>query len=132
MMVVTPKRWVLYQVEFDLPASGNSKAVQSKTKSKKKGHSNLRLCLAIQPSEFSEAGLESTVVLPITSNVLKTEAFPLRVRLPANLPGLKKEHELLVDQIFACENDRFRKEVCPLPEELQEQVTRAVADFLSI
>lgn len=132
MMVVTPKRWVLYQVEFDLPSNGNGKAHLGKTKTKKKSSSNLRICLAIQPSEFSEAGLESTVVLPITSNVLKTEAFPLRVRLPANLSGLKKEHEILVDQIFACENDRFRKEICPLPEELQEQVIRAVADFLSL
>jgi mRNA interferase MazF len=77
-----PERWHLYVVDLE-PRVG--------TKPGK------RPCLAIQPSEFAAAGLPSTVVLPLTTRLVRTEAFPLRVRVPAGVCGLARDSDVLVD-----------------------------------
>jgi hypothetical protein len=41
--------------------------------------------LAIPPTEFGEAGLPSTVVLPLTTKIVRGDVFPLRVRIPAGV-----------------------------------------------
>jgi mRNA interferase MazF len=91
-----------------------------------------RPCLAIQPTEFAEAGLESTVVLPLTTRVTRADAFPLRVRIPEGTCGLERESDVLVDQILAWDNSLFRKELGLLPEGLIEQVMSALKDFLDL
>ena len=68
-MSPAPRRWHVYVVDLE---------PRVRTKPGKQ-----RPCLAVQPSEFAEAGLESTVVLPLTSKLTKADAFPLRVRVPA-------------------------------------------------
>jgi mRNA interferase MazF len=111
-----PRRWHLYIVDLE-PRVGTKPGKQ-------------RPCLAIQPSEFSEAGLESTVVLPLTTKVSKEDAFPLRVRIPAGTCGLERDSEVLVDQILAWDNSLFHKELGLLPDGLIEKVTAALKDFL--
>ena len=64
-MPVVPKRWHVYVVALD---------PRVETKPGKQ-----RPCLAIQPTEFGEAGLPSTVVLPLTTRIVREDAFPLRV-----------------------------------------------------
>jgi mRNA interferase MazF len=113
-----PRRWHLYVVDLE-PRVGTKPGKQ-------------RPCLAIQPSEFGEAGLESTVILPLTTRVVQEDAFPLRVRIPAGTCGLQRESEILVDQILAWDNSLFHEELGLLPEALVEKVTAALKDFLDI
>jgi mRNA interferase MazF len=91
-----------------------------------------RPCLAIQPSEFGEEGLESTVILPLTTRIAPEDAFPLRVRIPKGTCGLERDSEALVDQILAWDNSLFHRELGMLPEALVERVTAALRDFLDI
>lgn len=113
-----PRRWHLYVVDLE-PRIGTKPGKQ-------------RPCLAIQPSEFAEAGIESTVVLPLTTRVTRADAFPLRVRVSKGTCGLEKESDILVDQILAWDNSLFRKELGRLPEALIDQVMAALRDFLDI
>jgi mRNA interferase MazF len=115
---MNPKRWHLYVVDLE-PRVGSKPGKQ-------------RPCLAIQPSEFAEAGLTSTVVLPLTTRLSKGDAFPLRVRLSKGTAGLEKESDILVDQVLAWDNTLFKQELGELPEALQEQVKRALLDFLDL
>jgi mRNA interferase MazF len=115
---VLPRRWHLYIVNLE-PRVGTKPGKQ-------------RPCLAVQPSELSEAGLESTVVLPLTTRIAPKDAFPLRVHIPKGTCGLERESEILVDQILAWDNSLFHKELGMLPEALIEHVIRALRDFLDI
>lgn len=113
-----PQRWHLYIVNLE-PRIGTKPGKQ-------------RPCLAIQPTELNQFGLQSTVILPITSKVSSQEAYPLRVRLPNGLCGLKKESDILVDQILAWDNLLFHKELGELPEFFQQRVKQALKDFLDL
>jgi mRNA interferase MazF len=113
-----PRRWHLYIVDLE-PRIGTKPGKQ-------------RPCLAIQPSEFSEAGLESTVILPLTTKVTRVDLFPLRVRIPKGTCGFGADSDVLVDQVLAWDNSLFRKELGVLPEVLIEHVRAALNDFLDI
>jgi len=113
-----PERWHIYVVDLE---------PRVRTKPGKQ-----RPCLAIQPSEFAAAGLGSTVVLPLTTKLVPTEAFPLRVRIPAGVCGLARESDILVDQILAWDNDLFRRDLGAIPEAIQDQVRNAVLEFLDL
>jgi mRNA interferase MazF len=113
-----PRRWHLYIVDLE-PRIGTKPGKQ-------------RPCVAIQPSEFGEAGLESTVVLPLTTRITRQDAFPLRVRIPKGTCGLEADSDVLVDQVLAWDNSLFCKELGLLPEALVEKVTAALKDFLDL
>jgi mRNA interferase MazF len=113
-----PRRWHFYIVDLE-PRIGTKPGKE-------------RPCLAIQPSEFGEAGLESTVVLPLTTKVSQEDAFPLRVRIPKGTAGLERDSDVLVDQVLAWDNSLFHKELGLLPDALIEKVTAALKDFLDI
>jgi mRNA interferase MazF len=116
--MAVPQRWHLYVLALD-PRVG--------TKPRKQ-----RPCLAIQPTEFGEAGLPSTVVLPLTTKVVREEAFPLRVRIPAGVCGLTRDSDILVDQILAWDNDLFRRDLGPVPDAVRDEVRRALLEFLDL
>lgn len=113
-----PRRWHVYIVDL-APRVGTKPGKQ-------------RPCVAIQPSEFGEAGLPSTVILPMSSKVVEADAFPLRVRLPAGVCGLAKDSDVLVDQILAWDNELFVRELGVLPEALQDEIRAALLDFLDL
>lgn len=117
-MPLVPERWHIYIVALD-PRVG--------TKPGKR-----RPCLAIQPTEFGEAGLPSTVVLPLTTKVVHEDAFPLRVRLPAGVCGLARDSDILVDQILAWDNELFRRDLGAVPEAVRDEVRRALLEFLDL
>jgi mRNA interferase MazF len=117
-MPMVPRQWHVYVVDLEPRIS---------TKPGKQ-----RPCLAVQPTEFGEAGLGSTVVLPLTTRLVKQDAFPLRVRLPAGTCRLTKDSDVLVDQILAWDNDLFRQDLGPLPEALRDDIRRALVDFLDL
>ncbi len=112
-----PRRWHVYVVDLT-PRVGSKPGKQ-------------RPCLAIQPGEFAAAGLDSTVVLPISSR-LTDDAFPLRVRVSEGTCGLTQDSDLLIDQILAWDNSLFRRDLGPLPEALCDEVRRALRDFLDL
>jgi mRNA interferase MazF len=117
-MAVVPRRWHVYVVALD-PRVGTKPGKQ-------------RPCLAIQPTEFGESGLPSTVVLPLTTKIVRVDAFPLRVRVPAGVCGLQRDSDLLVDQILAWDNDLFRRDLGPIPEALRDEIRHAVLEFLDL
>lgn len=117
-MAGVPQRWHVYVVALD-PRVGTKPGKQ-------------RPCLAIQPTEFSEAGLPSTVVLPLTTSLVREDVFPLRVRIPAGVCGLTRDSDVLVDQMLAWDNSLFRRDLGQLPEALCDEVRRAVLEFLDL
>lgn len=112
-----PERWHVYIVDLE-PRVGTKPGKQ-------------RPCIAIQPTEFSMAGLRSSVILPLTTNLVD-DALPLRVRIPKGTCGLTKPSDVLVDQILAWDNELFREDLGLLPEALQEAIRRALSDFLDL
>lgn len=117
-MTIVPRQWYLYVVDLE-PRVGTKPGKQ-------------RPCLAIQPTEFAEGGLGSTVVLPLTTRLTPGEAFPLRVRIPKGVAGLQRDSDILVDQILAWDNAMFRRELSGLPEGLRENVRAALREFLDL
>jgi mRNA interferase MazF len=117
-VTTVPQRWHVYVVDLE-PRMGTKPGKQ-------------RPCVAIQPTEFAEAGLDSTVILPLTTNVVRGTAFPLRVRVLKGTAGLARDSDILVDQILAWDNTLFRRELGVLPDGLQEEVRAALREFLDL
>lgn len=117
-MTIIPQRWHLYTVDLE-PGVGTKPGKQ-------------RPCLVIQPEEFVMGGLKSTVVLPLTSKVIKGDVFPLRVTISKGIAGLNQASDILIDQILAWDNRFFRQELGVLPESLIEEVKAALRDFLDL
>lgn len=114
-----PKKWHLYLVDLD-PRVGSKPGKR-------------RPCLAIQPEAFAKGGLNSTVVIPLTSKTVSEEAaFPLRVRLPTGVCGLKKDSDLMIDQILAWDHDLFREDLGMIPLAFQSRVREALKEFLEL
>ncbi len=116
--MIIPKRWYIYTVDLE-PRIGKKAGKQ-------------RPCLVVQPTEFSEGGLKSTVVIPITSKIIEGDTFPLRVKIPRGVAGLKNMSDLLIDQILAWDNSFFRQELGILPDDLIDRVKAALKDFLEL
>lgn len=114
----SPRQWHVYVVDLE-PRVG--------TKPGKR-----RPCLAIQPNPFGENGLASTVVIPLTTQLIEGNTYPLRVHIPLGSCKLDKESDLLIDQLLAWDNSLFRDDLGPLSEELQEEVKKAIKDFLDL
>lgn len=117
-MITNIKRWHIYTVDLELRIG---------TKPGKQ-----RPCLAIQPNEFFQGGLKSTVILPITSKIIPQDAFPLRIKIPKGATGLTHASDILVDQILAWDNTLFRQELGQLPEFIVEEVKAGLKDFLDL
>ncbi|MBA3966475.1 MAG: type II toxin-antitoxin system PemK/MazF family toxin [Nitrospirales bacterium] len=56
----------------------------------------------------------STLICPLTTQVVDVQT-PLRVSIPQGVSGLTAISDILVDQIKAINNQRFRKELGALP-----------------
>lgn len=67
----------------------------------------------------------STVVCPITSKVLKDTSI-LRIHLSKNETGLDKDSDIVVDQIRAIDNSRFRKPIGKLEFSHQEKLLESL------
>lgn len=115
--MIIPKQWHIYVVDLE---------PRVKTKPGKQ-----RPCLSIQPTEFGLNGLKSSVVLPITTNLVNN-AFPLRVRIPKETAGLHKESDIIIDQILAWDHSFFQSEIAKLPDFLIDEVKLALSDFLDL
>ncbi len=112
------RRWNLYLINLD-PKIG---AKPGKT----------RPAVVIQDDALNEVDHPSTVILPISSQIAKSEKqeFPLRVFLKRGEAGLEKDSVILVDQILAWDNQRFVSEIGRLSEIKIEELKSALRDFL--
>jgi mRNA interferase MazF len=81
-----------------------------------------RPVVVLQTDLLNETHL-STIVCPLTTNVIK-ESSILRVHLAEGECGLRKDSDILVDQVRALDNRRFVKELGALPLLHQEQLVR--------
>jgi mRNA interferase MazF len=113
-----PKRWHIYVVDLE-PRVGTKPGKQ-------------RPCLVVQPDEFSDGGLNSTVVLPITTKVMDENLFPLRVRLQKGICALDKESDVMIDQILAWDNSLFKKDLGLIPDAILDDVKAALKEFLDL
>lgn len=117
-MTDAPRRWHLYVV-----------ALGSRVGTKPGKH---RPCLAIQPDSAAELGLGSTVLLPCTTQLGPADGFPFRVRLPRGTCGLARDSDVMVDQILAWDHAFFREDLGEIPVAVQDEVRRALAEFLDL
>ena len=68
----------------------------------------IRPVVVIQSDVLNEANHPSTIICPITSNLL-TSTPTLRINLNRKSNKLRKNSAILVDQTRAIDNKRFRK-----------------------
>ncbi len=71
----------------------------------------------------------STVVCPLTSKLIK-EAGPLRLRLKSQESGLSGDSDVLIDQIRAIDNRRFKKHLGFLAVNRQVDLTERLQMLL--
>jgi len=65
----------------------------------------IRPVLIIQCQELLDVNHPSTLIIPLTTNLID-DAEPLRLRIPTG-GRLKKDSDLLVDQVRAIDNQRL-------------------------
>lgn len=89
----------------------------------------LRPCVVVQHDALNEVNHPSTVILPITSQNVVKDAYPLRVFLAKGEAGLQKNSMVLVDQFLAWDNERFREKLGELSPTKQDELEHACREF---
>lgn len=81
----------------------------------------VRPVIVVQTNLLNNIDHPSSVVCPITTNVLKDSEI-LRVHLKKGTENLDADCDILVDQLRAIDNKRLVKKLGILPIELQEKL----------
>lgn len=90
-----------------------------------------RPVLVIQAQGLLGAGHPSTIVIPLTTNVID-DAEPLRVRVPAS-GRLRKDSDLLIDQLRAIDNRRLvQGPLSHLSPKQMQSVEHAIHEILDL
>jgi len=85
----------------------------------------------VQAQALSTAGHPSTLVVPLTTNVVE-DAEPLRLRVPT-AAGLSRASDLLIDQLRAIDNRRLVKgPLARLGADFMARVGVALCEVLDI
>lgn len=90
-----------------------------------------RPVVIVQSDMLNAAGHPSTMVCPLTTN-LKPKATILRIHLKKGDGGLNGPGDILVDQVTAIDNRRFRRKLGDLPEAAAEQLMDALRIVLDL
>ena len=91
----------------------------------------VRPVLLVQNQALLDAGHPSTVIVPLTTNLID-DAEPLRLRVLAG-NGLDKDSDLLVDQVRAVDNKRLIDgPLQQLDEQFLGRVYQAVAEVMGM
>lgn len=91
----------------------------------------LRPAVVIQTNLLNEAHHPSTLVCPLTATVFPKIRW-LRVHLERNEAGLAKESDILVDQIRAIDNRRFKKRLGILRKSSQLRLLESLKVILDL
>jgi len=95
------------------------------------GPGKTRPVLVVQAQPLLDADHPSTLVLPLTTNLID-DAAPLRIRV-APIGRLKRRSDLLIDQLRAIDNRRLIDgPLARLPPDLVSVVNRAIRDVLDL
>ena len=90
-----------------------------------------RPVLIIQSQALLDASHPSTVIIPLTTNVID-DAEPLRIRIPAS-SRMRHDSDLLIDQLRAIDNRRLvQGPIAHLSNALMAQVAEAVWEILDL
>ncbi len=90
-----------------------------------------RPVLIVQAQALVDAGHPSTLIIPLTTNLID-EAEPLRIRVPA-ANKLSRDSDLLIDQLRAIDNRRLvRGPLTGFSPSLMDQVDDAIREVLDI
>ena len=90
-----------------------------------------RPVLVLQDQALLDAGHPSTIVIPLTTNLID-DAEPLRIRVKAR-DLLVKDSDLLIDQIRAIDNRRLTSgPIATLDPELMQKIHHAVLEVTGI
>jgi mRNA interferase MazF len=90
-----------------------------------------RPVLLVQAQALLDADHPSTLVVPLTTR-LEDDAEPLRIRVPAD-GKLRKESDLLLDQLRAIDNHRLvNGPLTRLSQAQLHKVDRALAEVLDL
>lgn len=90
-----------------------------------------RPVLAIQTDLLNKIPHPSTIICPITTNVIKDVEI-LRIHLKKGTANLHEDCDIMIDQIRAIDNKRFIKRIGILPEDLIELVKGNVQIVLDL
>lgn len=111
-----PRRGWLYMANLE-PARGTEPG-------------KIRPVLVLQ-TDLLNAGHRSTIVLPLTTNVARESRF-LRVHLKKGEARLSEDSDVMVDQIRAIDNRRFRRALGAVPPGPLAQVERNLGLLLDL
>ena len=90
-----------------------------------------RPVLIVQSQALLDVEHPSTLIIPLTTNLVE-HAEPLRIRVPVS-GRLRRESDLLVDQIRAIDNRRMVKgPLARLGPDLMAQVREAILETLDL
>jgi len=91
----------------------------------------LRPVVVIQTDLLNEAGHPSALICPLTTRV-SPKAKLLRIHLKKGETGLHELSDILIDQIRAVDNRRFRKKLGALRKENQFRLTESLKIILDL
>lgn len=90
-----------------------------------------RPVLIVQTQALLDAAHPSTLVIPLTTHLIE-DAEPLRIRVPAS-GELRRDSDLLVDQLRAIDNKRLLKgPLRRLDESAMRRVRTAISEILDL
>lgn len=113
---ISPRRGWVYMADLD-PPSGTEPG-------------KVRPVLVLQTDGLNSRH-PSTVVLPMTTNVL-LESRVLRVHLKKGEAGLDVDSDVMIDQMRAIDNRRFRRALGAAPARSLAEIGRNVAILLDL
>lgn len=90
-----------------------------------------RPVVVVQSDLLNAAGHPSTMICPLTTNV-QPDATILRVHLNDGDAGLNGAGDILVDQVTAIDNKRFRRKLGDLPDVAAAQLADALRIVLDL
>ena len=114
---MTLKKWHLYLADLN-PRFGTEAG-------------KLRPVVVIQTMLLNNVGHPSTLICPLTTKVTPKTKW-LRIHLSGGEGGLKEPSDILVDQIRAADNRRFKKELGVLPQGKQFSLTESLKAILDL
>lgn len=91
----------------------------------------MRPVLIVQSQALLDAGHPSTLIIPLTTNLIE-DAEPLRIRILA-ADQLRQDSNLLIDQMRAIDNRRLMQgPLLRLSERLMKKVGGAICEVLDL
>lgn len=114
MCFETLKRWIMEINQFEVWIADLNPRFGTET-------GKQRPVLILQTNFLNRASHPSTLIAPITSNVIETSKI-LRVHFPKDVAHLREASDVMLDQIRAIDNKRLVKKLGEIPTEITSQI----------